>query len=51
VTPPTPGRGLLNMRERARLEGGDFEAGPDGGGFLVRATLPVQPRVADPVAR
>ncbi|MEU4803499.1 histidine kinase [Actinosynnema sp. NPDC023587] len=39
---PTPGRGLVNMRERARLEGGRFEAGPVDGGFLVRATLPAR---------
>jgi signal transduction histidine kinase len=38
---PTPGRGLVNMRERARLEGGVFEAGPVDGGFRVRAALPV----------
>jgi len=36
-----PGRGLVNMRERARLEGGELEAGPFEGGFRVRATLPV----------
>ncbi|MEU5695491.1 histidine kinase [Actinosynnema sp. NPDC020468] len=40
---PTPGRGLVNMRERARLEGGTFEAGPFDGGFRVRATLPARP--------
>jgi signal transduction histidine kinase len=34
-----PGHGLTNMRERARLEGGTFEAGPDQDGFRVRATL------------
>ncbi|MBB4918871.1 sensor histidine kinase [Streptosporangium saharense] len=38
---PVPGRGLVNMRERARLEGGDLEAGPVAGGFGVRAVLPV----------
>ncbi|MBX6748956.1 MAG: histidine kinase [Micromonosporaceae bacterium] len=47
---PTPGRGLINMRERARLEGGDFEAGPVVGGFRVRATLPARRRVEEPVA-
>ena len=36
-----PGQGLVNMRERARLEGGELEAGPIDGGFRVRATLPV----------
>ncbi|MFC3985441.1 sensor histidine kinase [Streptosporangium jomthongense] len=38
---PVPGRGLVNMRERARLEGGDLEAGPVAGGFGVRVVLPV----------
>ncbi|MFF4416838.1 sensor histidine kinase [Streptosporangium sp. NPDC001559] len=38
---PVPGRGLVNMRERARLEGGDLEAGPVEGGFGVRVVLPV----------
>jgi signal transduction histidine kinase len=38
---PVPGHGLVNMRERARLEGGRLEAGPVEGGFRVRAVLPV----------
>ncbi|WP_089402649.1 sensor histidine kinase [Geodermatophilus saharensis] len=37
---PVPGRGLVNMRERARLEGGELEAGPVEGGFRVHAVLP-----------
>ncbi|MFJ8739296.1 sensor histidine kinase [Embleya sp. NPDC127516] len=37
-----PGRGLANMRERARLVGGEVEAGPIRTGFRVRATLPAQ---------
>ncbi|WP_261557889.1 sensor histidine kinase [Frankia tisae] len=37
---PAAGRGLVGMRERARLEGGSFDAGPVGGGFRVLATLP-----------
>ncbi len=37
-----PGHGLVNMRERARLEGGELEAGPVEGGFRVRAVLPVE---------
>ncbi|HYY11218.1 MAG TPA: histidine kinase [Kineosporiaceae bacterium] len=35
------GRGLVNMRERARLEGGELLAGAADGVFRVRATLPV----------
>jgi signal transduction histidine kinase len=38
---PVPGHGLVNMRERARLEGGELEAGPVDGGFRVAAVLPV----------
>jgi signal transduction histidine kinase len=42
--PPAPvaGRGLVNMRERALLEGGRLEYGPVADGFQVRATLPVR---------
>lgn len=40
--PPVPGRGLVNMRERAMLEGGSLEYGPVSGGFQVRATLPAR---------
>ena len=36
------GRGLTGMRERARLYGGELDAGRrDGGGYSVRASLPV----------
>ncbi|WP_158437742.1 sensor histidine kinase [Naasia lichenicola] len=36
------GRGLLGMRERAELQGGEFAAGArPGGGYRVTATLPV----------
>jgi signal transduction histidine kinase len=39
-----PGHGLLGMRERALSIGGSFTAGPAaGGGFQVRAELPVAP--------
>jgi signal transduction histidine kinase len=38
-----PGHGLVGMRERVRLYGGDLETGPaDGGGWRVRATLPLE---------
>jgi signal transduction histidine kinase len=42
---PIPGHGLVNMRERARLEGGDLEAAPVDGGFRVRAVLPTDAAV------
>lgn len=42
--PPAPGNGITGMRERAALVGGTVDAGPlDGGGFRVRARLPVGP--------
>ncbi len=34
------GHGLGNMRTRAQSAGGAFDAGPDGAGWAVRATLP-----------
>ena len=38
----TSGRGLIGMRERVELFGGDLDAGPNaGGGYLVSARLPV----------
>lgn len=45
---PSPGRGgfgLTGMRERVEALGGQLWAGPrDGGGWLIRATLPVPSR-------
>lgn len=39
--PDGGGHGLLNMRARADAVGGTLSAGPVGGGWLVRAELPV----------
>nr|WSY51209.1 sensor histidine kinase [Streptomyces sp. NBC_00886] len=39
-----PGRGILGMRERCHLLGGDFNAEPTpGGGFEIKARLPLAP--------
>ena len=38
------GHGLVGMRERVRLYGGSFEAGPTNHGWRVRATLPTDVR-------
>lgn len=41
---PSGGHGLLGLRERATLLGGEFHAGPtDEGGFTVSARLPLPP--------
>ena len=40
--PGKPGRGILGMRERCQLLGGELDAGPlPGGGFAVTARLPM----------
>jgi signal transduction histidine kinase len=39
--PSGQGRGLIGMRERVAMFGGEFEAGPAGQGFRVHARLPV----------
>ncbi|GAB3857535.1 sensor histidine kinase [Dactylosporangium cerinum] len=42
VPVPGTGQGLIGMRERATLFGGDLDAGPrPGGGFAVHARLPL----------
>ncbi|RJL22108.1 sensor histidine kinase [Bailinhaonella thermotolerans] len=39
---PGSAAGLVGMKERASLVGGDFTAGPREGGWQVRAVLPIQ---------
>lgn len=36
-----PGYGLIGMRERATAVGGEFHAGPDAEGWLVRCSVPL----------
>jgi signal transduction histidine kinase len=46
---PSSGIGLIGMRERTMLLGGQFQAGPaSDGGWLVQARLPIQPQEAEP---
>jgi signal transduction histidine kinase len=49
--PPADGSGIRGMRERATALGGTLDAGPaSGGGFRVRAVLPLSPAASEPVA-
>ena len=42
ATPPGAGHGIIGMRERVAVFGGEFTAGPGAdGGFRVRARFPV----------
>ncbi|HET9973992.1 MAG TPA: histidine kinase, partial [Streptosporangiaceae bacterium] len=42
--PPGAGRGLIGLRERLGLYGGELDAGPrPGGGWRVRAVIPLEP--------
>lgn len=43
--------GLAGLGERVRAVGGAFAAGPEGGGFGIRATLPHRPPAAAPEPR
>jgi signal transduction histidine kinase len=43
TAPPAGGHGLIGMRERVAVHGGQFSAGPRlGGGWQVRAVVPVR---------
>lgn len=48
--PGSPGFGVIGMRERARLYGGDLEAGPRSadGGWRVRCRFPLEPDGVEP---
>jgi signal transduction histidine kinase len=42
--PPGAGRGLIGLRERLGLYGGELDAGPrPGGGWRVQAIIPLEP--------
>jgi signal transduction histidine kinase len=46
----SPGVGLIGMRERVEAVGGTLQAGPDAGGWAVRASVP-RPAVVDRAPR
>jgi signal transduction histidine kinase len=49
---PGAGRGLLGLRERISMYGGELEAGPQrGGGWLVRARIPAELLTTAPPVR
>lgn len=49
--PAGTGRGLIGLRERISLYGGELDAGPrPGGGWRVRACFPVDPVTPNPVS-
>jgi signal transduction histidine kinase len=43
---PAGGAGIIGMRERAHLLGGEFDAGPHDGRWRVTARLPIEPAPA-----
>lgn len=47
-SPSAGGSGLLGLRAAVTASGGDFEAGPRGDGFRVRAYVPEQPAPRPP---